>query len=186
VVIGSGDRSDPLDNGGVVNNWEYMIKDRAYKAGAGVDTGLVHADFGDVTNTCLLPSGDCTADLTNGWSLELEASGEKALSTATTLGGTIYFSTYLPPGSTEEGKCGPSEGTGRLYAVSLLNGSAKNNYDTTTEDEERFEELSSKGIPAEVVTLPPDSILRPDLEVEETNAPVRIQTYWFESEDSDL
>jgi len=186
VVIGSGDRTDPLDDGGKTDNWEYMIKDRAFTAGSGADTGLIHSSFGDVTDTCLLPSGDCTADLTAGWALELEADGEKALSTATTLGGTVYFSTYLPPGAAEEGKCGPSEGTGRLYAVSLSNGSARNNYDTTTEDEERFEELSSRGIPAEIVTLPPDSILRPDLEIEETNAPVRIQTYWFEAEDSDL
>jgi type IV pilus assembly protein PilY1 len=118
--------------------------------------------------------------------LRLTASGEKSLSTSTTLGGTVYFSTYLPPGSSSSGSCGPSEGNGRLYAVSLKDAHGRNNYDTTTDEEERFEELKSQGIPAEVVTLPPDTILRPDLEIEKTNAPTRVQTYWFESEDGDL
>jgi type IV pilus assembly protein PilY1 len=163
-----------------------MIKDRAFKPGTGSDTGQNHSSFGDVTNTCQLDDGACTADLSNGWALELTASSEKSLSTATTLGGTVYFSTYLPPGSSSSGSCGPSEGNGRLYAVSLKDAHGRNNYDTTTDDEERFEELESQGIPAEVVTLPPDTILRPDLVIEKTNAPTRVQTYWFESEDSDL
>jgi type IV pilus assembly protein PilY1 len=186
VLIGAGDRADPLDAAGVTTNWFYMIKDRAFKPGTGADTNLDHSDFGDVTNTCQLKDGACTADLSNGWALELTTGGEKALSTATTLGGTVYFSTYLPPGASSAGACGPSEGNGRLYAVSLNDAHARNNYDTTTDDEERFEELDSEGIPAEVVTLPPNSILRPDLEIEKTNAPTRVQTYWFESEDSDL
>jgi type IV pilus assembly protein PilY1 len=186
VIIGAGDRADPLDQTGVANNWVYMIKDRAFNAGSGADTGQDHSSFGDITSTCLLENGACTADLSNGWALQLTTSGEKALSTATTLGGTVYFSTYLPPGASSSGACGPSEGNGRLYAVALTDAHARNNYDTTTDDEERFEELKSQGIPAEVVTLPPDTILRPDLEIEKTNAPTRVQTYWFESEDSDL
>jgi type IV pilus assembly protein PilY1 len=186
VIIGTGDRTDPLDAGGSANNWVYMIKDRAFKAGSGADTAQNHSSFGDVTNTCLLENGGCTADLSNGWALELTAGGEKALATATTLGGTVYFSTYLPPGSSNSGSCGPAEGNGRLYAISLTDAHARNNYDTTTDEEERFEELESQGVPSEVVTLPPDTILRPDLVIEKTNAPTRVQTYWFESEDSDL
>jgi type IV pilus assembly protein PilY1 len=186
VIIGTGDRTDPLDAGGTADNWVYMIKDRAFKAGSGGDTAQTHSSFGDVTNTCLLKDGACTADLSNGWALELTAGGEKALATATTLGGTVYFSTYLPPGSSNSGSCGPAEGNGRLYAISLTDAHARNNYDTTTDEEERFEELESQGVPSEVVTLPPDTILRPDLVIEKTNAPTRVQTYWFESEDSDL
>jgi type IV pilus assembly protein PilY1 len=184
VLIGSGNRADPLDKLGLAENWFYMIKDRAFKPGSGADTNLDHSDLGDVTNTCQLDDGACTADLENGWALQLTSTGEKSLSTSTTLGGTVYFTTYLPTAAAKS--CAPSEGKGRLYAVALTNAYGRNNYDTTTDDEERFEELQSQGIPAEIVTLPPDYILRPDLQVEETSTPTRIQTYWFESEDSDL
>ena len=52
-VIGSGDRPDPLDKGGSVNNFAYMMKDFHTAVGGGVDNATEHADFGDVTNTCL-------------------------------------------------------------------------------------------------------------------------------------
>ena len=40
VVIGSGNRADPLDKGGSAYNFTYMIKDRHTSVGSGVDTGL--------------------------------------------------------------------------------------------------------------------------------------------------
>jgi type IV pilus assembly protein PilY1 len=186
VVIGSGDRADPLDAGGVVTNWMYMIKDRAVKPGSGSDRLSNHTSFGDITNTCIIPDGDCLANLSNGWRLQLESLGEKSLATALTIGNTIYFSTYVPAAGSSQGACAPSAGGGRLYAVSLADGRARNNYDQTTDEEERFDELDSLGIPAEVVSLPPNSILRPDLKTEETNTTTRFQTFWFEEEDADL
>ncbi|MDH3452678.1 MAG: PilC/PilY family type IV pilus protein, partial [Gammaproteobacteria bacterium] len=186
VVIASGDRPDPLDKGGLATNWMYMIKDRNFKVGTGVDTALNHFSFGDVTNTCLEFGGECTADLTSGWALQLAAQGEKGLSTPLTINNVVFFTSYLPPNGSPEGACSPAEGSGRLYAVSLKDASATTNYDTTDEDLDRFTELDSKGIPAEVVSLPPKSILRPDLKVDQTNAPTRFQTYWFEEEDGDL
>jgi type IV pilus assembly protein PilY1 len=187
VVITSGDRADPLDKAGGNNNWAYMIKDKNLAVGGGDDSDMVELDdLGDVTETCLLNGGVCTADVTHGWALEFEADGEKGLSTPLTIANIVYFTTYLPPGSSVEESCGPAEGNGRLYAVSLKDASAVNDYDTTTDDEERFSELKSRGIPAEVVSLPPKSILRPDLQTEETGATTRFQTYWFEDEDADL
>jgi len=187
VLIGTGDREDPLDRGGLTENWFFMIKDRQVLPGGGVNLALELDDLGDVTSTCLEVGSECTADLTNGWALQLEAKGEKALSTPTTVNNTVYFTTYLPPGSSDVTEtCGPSEGSGRLYAVSLFEGAAKRNYDTTTDSLERYTELNSAGIPAEVVSLPPNSILRPDLQVEPTSAPTRFETYWYEAEDGTL
>jgi type IV pilus assembly protein PilY1 len=185
VIIGSGDRPDPLDKGGVVNNWMYMIKDRNITPGSGEDSDLTPDDLGDVTNTCLAPDDECLADLEGGWRLELLAVGEKSLATPTTIGGTVYFTTYLPPGNAAV-SCTPSEGTGRLYAVSYKNAEATRNYDATTEGLERYADLTSQGIPAEIVSLPPTSILRPDLTIERTGAPTRFPTYWFQAEDTDL
>ena len=186
VILGSGDRADPLDLGGLVSNWKFMIKDRRVKPGTGIDIALSRSNLGDITDTCKTVDGACTADLINGWALRLEAFGEKSLATALTIGNTVYFSTYVPVGGSSEGACAPSVGGGRLYAVSLADGTARNNYDQTTEEDERFDELDSQGIPSEVVSLPPSSILRPDLKTEETNTTTRFQTYWFEEENSDL
>jgi hypothetical protein len=70
--------------------------------------------------------------------------------------------------------------------VKLSNASAVRNYDTTTETLERYDELDSKGIPAEAISLPPDGILKPDLSIEKTDVPTRLRTYWLESEDGAL
>jgi hypothetical protein len=118
--------------------------------------------------------------------LKLMVKGEKGLATPLTIGNTVYFTSYLPPGGSVEGRCGPAEGNGRFYAISLKDASAVNDYDTTTDEEERFSELTSRGIPAEVVSLPPNSVLRPDLQTEDTGTTVRFQTYWFEDETNDL
>ncbi len=73
-----------------------------------------------------------------------------------------------------------------LGSISLLNGEARKNYDVTTDEKERFTELKSSGIPAEVVPIPEDQILRPDGQFEDVGGTARIETFWFEQEDSDL
>ena len=42
------------------------------------------------------------------------------------------------------------------------------------------------GIPAEVVTIPPNKILRPDLQVDTIDVATRWRTYWYVTEDTDL
>ncbi len=194
VIIGSGDRADPLDKGGVADNWFYVIKDRNIGSGAGINSLLVHSDLGDVTDDCLT-DGNCTTDLTPGWRIELEDRGEKSLSTPLTIGGTVFFTTYLPTPPVVN-SCEPSEGRGRLYAVSLQDASPVVNYDQSDDDpnypdepttkDDRSTMLNSDGIPPEVVSVPPNRILRPDLTLEETNVSMRWRTFWFESEDADL
>ena len=198
VVIGSGNRADPLDKGGSPENFMYMIKDRRTAAGSGVDTGLTHVDFGDVTSNCLQNGGTCIVNLTNGWRLELEEPGEKVLATALTITGKTFFTTYMPFSGTGATACSPSEGAGRLYAVSLQDATAVINYDTSDDDpsnpdpdapnskNDRSVELQSLGIPAEVVAVPPNKILRPDLQIDNIDATTRWRTFWYLQEDADL
>jgi len=195
VVMGSGDRADPLDQGGAAENFTYMIKDRHTAPGSGVDSGVEHDDFGDVTSNCL-QDGSCSIDLADGWRLGLEEPGEKVLATPLTITGKIFFTSYLPHSGTGATACSPSEGAGRLYAVSLQDATAVINYDSSDDDpgnpdaptskNDRSVELQSLGIPAEVVSVPPNKILRPDLQIDNIDATTRWRTYWFLQEDADL
>ncbi len=200
VVIGSGDRADPLDNGGTAGNWMFMIKDRGTTVGAGTNTGFEEADLADVTDNCLQEGSDCGLDLTTGWKLQMESLGEKILATPLTISGSVFFTSYIPPSGSAESACTPSEGGGKLYAVSLQTAAAVINYDTSddpndpdggngdaaTTKEDRDVELKSLGIPAEVVAIPPNKILRPDLQIDTVDVATRWRTYWFLHEDTDL
>ena len=195
VLIGSGDRDDPLDIGGVASNYFYNLKDRNVGAGSGSDIDLEPSDLGDVTDNCLQGGGSCSVDLTNGWKLQLESPGEKALSSPITIAGRVFFTTYIPTGGSSSA-CAPSEGTGRLYALSLQNATSVINYDSTDDDPNyqgepttkiyRSTDLDSPGIPAEVVSLPPNMILRPDLRIDELDVTTRWRTFWYLQEDADL
>ena len=195
VVIGTGNRADPLDKGGAAYNFTYMIKDRRTAIGSAVDTTLEHGDFGDVTTNCIQTSG-CATDLSNGWQLGMVEPGEKVLATALTIAGKVFFTSYLPHSGTGATACSPSEGAGRLYAVSFQDATAVINYDTSDDDPgnpdapstdaDRSVELQSLGIPAEVVSVPPNKILRPDLQIDNVDATTRWRTYWFLQEDADL
>jgi type IV pilus assembly protein PilY1 len=194
LLIGSGDRDDPLDLGGVVSNYFYNLKDRNVAAGTGTNLDLLPTDLGDVTSNCL-QSGSCSIDLTNGWKLQLETTGEKVLSTPITIAGRVFFTSYIPTGGAGT-NCAPSEGTGRLYALSLQDARSVINYDTTDDDpnnpygattkSDRSTLLDSPGIPAEVVSLPPNMILRPDLRIDELDITTRWRTFWYLQEDADL
>ncbi len=191
VVLGSGNRADPLSVGGLVEDFVYMIKDRNIGLNAGVNSTLDHVDLGDVTNTCLQEGGPCTADLSDGWKMGLTDTGEKNLSSALTIGGTAYFSTYLPPGESEEADCGPDEGNGRFYAVKLANAAAVKNYDTTTEELERSRESDADGIPSEGVYIPSSTdseakVMHNDYSFDDAETSTRLRTFWLQTENGDL
>ena len=194
VLMGTGDRADPLDGGGTATNFFYMIKDRNTAPGSGADDVYDHSDFGDVTSNCL-QEGSCIVNLDSGWRLQMEDSGEKILATPLTVTGKVFFTSYLPKGGSSATACSPSEGAGRLYALSLQDGSSVINYDTTDDDpgnpdepttkSDRSTDLNSAGIPAEVVTVPPNKILRPDLQIDNVDVKTRWRTYWYLQEDVD-
>jgi len=165
-------------------------------AETGVNSALQHADFGYVTSNCLQSAVGCNIDLQYGWRLGLEEPGEKVLATPLTIVGKVFFTTYLPHSGTGATACSPSEGVGRLYAVSLQNATAVINYDSSddipgnpdepTSKDDRSVELQSLGIPAEVISVPPNKILRPDLQIDDVDATTRWRTFWFLQEDGDL
>ena len=189
-------RPDPLDKGGLTSNYAFMIKDRHTAPGSGVDESIQVSELGDVTSNCLQSSSPCSIDLTKGWALGLTEPGEKVLATALTITGKTFFTTYLPRSGAGATACAPSEGAGRLYAVALQDATAVINYDTSDDNpsnpdqphsnSDRSVELQSLGIPAEVVSVPPNKILRPDLQIDNLDATTRWRTFWHLAEDKDL
>jgi type IV pilus assembly protein PilY1 len=134
VVLTSGDRADPKKV--TASNYLYVYKDRVLSTGASVTLTVDETDsntandLADITNACITgeeTTGCNSTDLPRGWKLALEESGEKGLAAPLTVDGTIYATSYLPEGGAAAGSCAPSEGTGRLYAVSLKDGSATMN-----------------------------------------------------------
>ena len=192
VLIGSGDRATPRETS--TSNYFYLLKDRNVTSGSVSGSPYNHLELtganpnglGDITDTCI-NADSCTADLSNGWKLALEESGEKVLAPPLTAFGTVFFTSFLPDGtSAEQGSiCEPTEGAGRLYAVNIFDGSPVNNYDSTDGNDpslsktDRFNPLASGGIPAEVVPIG-EFILPPDLNPESTGGRAFWKTFWYE------
>ena len=95
-----------------------------------------------------------------GWYMDLPGSGEKVLSSSVTADHKVLFTTYLP--EIDSVACAAAEGTGAVYAVSVLNGSpVLNLYDSdsasalTIDDRSRL--LNHAGIPASTSVLFPET-----------------------------
>lgn len=143
VIIGSGDRPNPLDkgfsSGNTPENWFYMMKDRKTVSGADLDYTIVPSLLADMSDNCAQYSvSNCTAGQQaslelHGWMFEMEQrAGEKVLSSPITINGVIFFTTYLPPDtSSSSGLCEPSEGDGSVYAVDLYTAAAVFDWDLT-------------------------------------------------------
>jgi type IV pilus assembly protein PilY1 len=185
LLIGTGDREDP--NGTEVDNFFYLIKDRAITSGLPSTTLLEHGDITDLTSNCLQDSSCIVSpDLSNGWRIQLSDGGEKNLASAITAGGSVFFSTFSPTPPT--GVCSLSEGTGRLYVVSLQDATAVFNFDTTNDFGgtvlDRVDLLASGGIPVEVVPLSAGELLVQGQEAGQNilnaGGQMSFKTYWHE------
>lgn len=199
LIIGSGNRAHPLGTGTV--DWVYMYKDRSLSGPLTADQTTDHDDLQDITADCAQETSvSCGVgySLANGWKLQLEETGEKSLASPLTLSGVIYFSTYIPGGSSGA-TCGPAEGGGYLYAVSLDEGNSVFNYDTTNDvtdadgntDElfktDRRRELLSGGIPSENVYVSYrdengntfTGVLSSDLQAGDDLGAQQWETYWY-------
>jgi type IV pilus assembly protein PilY1 len=174
VIVGSGDRANPLDTSvgaNVPDNWFYMFKDRQIASGATLVSVFDHDTVADLSDNCmqefgLTCSGTQTTKLeTYGWKIKLEqAVGEKSLSRPITLNGYIFFTSYKPPTGSGSGACGPDEGSGLTYTLNLqdatavLNNNLSNSVSTPTGDvlilqaEDRFSDAGA-GIPADVIAI---------------------------------
>jgi type IV pilus assembly protein PilY1 len=185
VIITSGDRANPLETS--VPNYAFMLRDGAIAPlleplpdGSEIDMN----DLADITTVAQVPQSS-----DRGWRLSLGSVGEKGLAAPLTIANTVFFTSYVPPGASADGEpvCGPAEGTGRIYSVSLFNANPLRDgpIDPWDDDpvDEWYDDLKSGGIPAEVVALPPNRILRPDLDVEPVPATGRWRTFWHLEED---
>jgi type IV pilus assembly protein PilY1 len=150
VIIGSGDREDPLDYGRVrtlsptvetfAQNAFYVLKDRRVATYSRDDSDpalvLSPSTLADATDNCTqdlsIDRSLCAPDFSNGWFIRMiEGRGEKVLAAPLTAANRIFFTSYLPPRSNEATTCGPTEGGGLFYAVGLKKATAVFNYDTT-------------------------------------------------------
>lgn len=178
VVIGSGDREDPLDRLTVtatpaepVHNRLYMFRDYRVATGPAATpfpSALTHAQLFDATSNVLQSPSDANyaAALTSlkgksGWYIDLASSGtptwigEKNLSRPVIYAGAAYFTTYVPANSsTAATTCAKDEGLGKLYNLNVLNATANYDYDadTTLETSERSTVVGG-GIPSELVVV---------------------------------
>jgi type IV pilus assembly protein PilY1 len=184
VAIGSGNRAYPKSDMDNVN-YLYYLKDpiSRYDATALANWTPIEepGNPSDVSSGGLLDITDCAsgdesacgfnndlskiANLKNGWALELEEDGEKSLSKPITVQGTTYFTTYLPEGTNIQESCAPALGTGRIYAVSLGDGTPALELDDSieaTDKTQRFTDLDVPGIPPEPPFITTSGIDCPD------------------------
>jgi type IV pilus assembly protein PilY1 len=193
VVLSSGNRASPLETS--VNNYLYLVKDRTINSGVvapqlidETDASVLN-DLFDITDVCIesAETACLSADLEKGWKLELENNGEKGLSTPLTADGIIFFTTYLPEGTSSSSNCAPTEGDGRLYAIKLGNGSAAYQLNNTTEGTIKADRYTTvgPGIPPGAKPLG-DHILLPGTGIDgnqivDTGGRSRWRIYWRES-----
>jgi len=95
-----------------------------------LDSPLDPGDLFDVTNI-VDPQGTDLTNLqnANGYYINLVDLGEKGLSSPITLEGKVFFTTYLPDKVVSTSACQLLEGSGVLYAIDVLNGTAVFNFD---------------------------------------------------------
>lgn len=188
VLVGTGDREDPLHN--TVQDSFYFYKDAL--------TGIREVPILRTTNSSGdLPAGrdklaqvrvgaqdnsfldlDTSTWLPNGWFTDMAVYdesadedgiggdiGEKVVGKAITLGGVVYFSTYMNAELLSDGErnpCIPSAGSGRIYALNILDEKAGepvsfHDADGTTL---AYIEVDSPGIPPNVVPVGLDDGVR--------------------------
>ena len=120
ILVATGDRANPLET--TDQNFMFFIKDRNLVTGSPNNTALDDDAITDMTN-CITgqETGCSTKDLTLGWKIALESTGEKGLASPLVAAGKAFFTSYKPSNGSS---CAPAEGSGQLYAVNLTDGSA--------------------------------------------------------------
>lgn len=167
IAIGSGFRGSPLNT--ATQDRFYSIRDlqgfakltqAQYDEKAKPDNIVEDADLLDITND-LTPS---ISPDSPGWKLLLNRpswAGEKSLSASSTFDNKIFFTTYIPPTSSEvdENTCSrKSTGSNRAYVVNALTGApVRRDGETPGSADDRYQELAQGGIAPEISFLFPGS-----------------------------
>lgn len=126
LAIGSGYRGHPLH--AETRDRFYSVRDRnpfgkLTQAQYDSATPIRDGDLVDITSD---PGNTRVGQDARGWKLELRLnggwSGEKVLAEATTIDGTVLFTTYQPNAGAAADPCLPASGTNRAYALKADNG----------------------------------------------------------------
>ncbi|MCH9672991.1 MAG: hypothetical protein K0U93_16265, partial [Gammaproteobacteria bacterium] len=205
IAIGSGYRAHPLDK--VVEDRFYVLRDP--QVGNITDPAVypsspfTEADLLDITNN-LSPSASqlygTVATPLIGWYLQLADDvagsltyqGEKVLAESVTFNNRVLFTTFTPPTTALTPDCLPNQGSGRLFAVNLFDGSPVQDLDnsgsTTLSKSDRTVDLLRSGIPPGVTILfSPVNGVTPIAIVATETMPIGFQltpvkTYWFQQD----
>jgi len=172
VLIGSGDRSDPL--GTDTFDSFFMIKDENIKTQTfSVDstpptpTALTKSDLYDYTDD---PFGqtmtsqeretlELAVSAKSGWFIDFTQSGEKSTSAGIVINGVAYFTSYTPPEfAAELVDCKPPTGKGWLYAVDLALGTKVFDWklESTDNREDRIALISEQFLGSPTLIVLPD------------------------------
>ena len=198
LLIGSGDREHPKQ--AARDDYLFVIKD---PHGSTIPTSGARAaiEIGELADAdCFLVTGapdtgcDDAADLLdNGYKLALTEPGEKILAPTLTIGGQVYFSSYLPEGGpTEAAECNAMKlGIGRGYAVNLFNGRPVINRNLLDDNGlvrpstavDRYEDSAwGAGLPTEYQSLGGNFIMGRPGDFQNASVSSHYRTYWFEKD----
>ncbi len=176
VTITSGDREDPLDkltktlSQEAVHNRLYAFRDFDIAPGAPATTPATVTDYatgGSLYDATLNKLGTLTGvplqtEIDNiktkkGWYIDLKESaapswiGEKGLAKTSVFGGVLFATTYTPTTASSAVCAEPAEGTGRLYALDYLSGTAVFDFSGDGTPDRQYQ--VGGGIPSEVVVV---------------------------------
>lgn len=196
ISIGSGWRAHPLDED--VQDRFYMIENHDIRS-APTDaegnvsyTKLTHDDLYNATANLVQEGADTVAERSSlnsaqGWYIDLEAPGEKALAPSVTFNGRVMFTTYQPNPDISETTCSPGQGLGRAYLVNVLDATPYKNLDgdDSTDKNDRSTTLARGGIPPGFTLLFPGGgegvigLVGPEQPIEDLDLGNRKRTvYW--------
>lgn len=142
VSVGTGYREHPLNTD---NQDRIYILNDASTPGNYVDQ--TESDLYDGTSATAGTTITQTQCRNKGWYTRLTGTGEKALAKTVIFGNTVYASTYLPYSAATAASCAPSEGSGKLYELSIASCGVE------TGD---IMDLQSPGIPGDLRIVTPE------------------------------
>ena len=138
ILVGTGNRARPASDVGNKDNFvmikdSYILPTRFGSAGIEKPTPVQFSDLYNITNNPMSTSTDLMLSRANlsshsGWRYGFSNGGEKSLGGALVISGTVYFTSFSPNASSNL-QCGIGElGVGKLYAVSLFDGSNRHTW----------------------------------------------------------
>lgn len=166
VALGSGNRAHPNDL--VVQDRFFMLRDLATNTqffgtgGTPVPAALTDADLYDATGNALQTGSEAAKNALadrEGWYLSLgvdaDRRGEKVLASSVTLGGTLFFASFVPNATVN--LCKPPGGTAYLFGISLHDATAA--YDWSTSNNSQGQAvLTAEDRSVEIGTRLPDTV----------------------------